>query len=226
MGGRGELPSQPDWRPAQCLQRSCIPRQPVPPRPAPPSPVFTEAPRLLRARPPPRRFLPARRARDARFRVSAGRAPLRSSRRQHAAPGPGARPSNFAALALRLPLLARLRRRPGRRPASRVPRPGVLRPAPLSSLTPLPPPPPRPSTSFPFLPTENLEQPQPAALCLALTISICHFFPGNLLWSLLRPPLSRFQPLRHPFPFLSPSLKYFRILPSSQPHSPPPPVSS
>lgn len=108
----------------------------------PPSPVLTEAPRLLRARPPPRRFLPARRARDARFRVSALRAPLRSSRRQHAAPGPGARPSNFAALALRLPPLARLRRRPGRRPASRAPvsrappRPALLPHAPSSAASP------------------------------------------------------------------------------------------
>lgn len=153
----GEGSCRPSRAGAQhnAFSAAASPGSPSHPGLRPPSPGFTEAPPLLRARQPPRRFLLARRARDARFRVSARRAPLRSSRRQHAAPGPGARPSNFAALALRLPLLARLRRRQGRRPAPRALRPGVPRPAPLSSLTPLPPPPPRPSTSFPSLPTKN-----------------------------------------------------------------------
>lgn len=64
-GSEGGLQTQPGRRLAQCFQRRSIPGQPVPPRPAPLSssrPVLTEAPRQLRAPPPPRRFLPSRRA--------------------------------------------------------------------------------------------------------------------------------------------------------------------
>lgn len=110
-------------------------------------------------------------------------------------PGPGARPRNFEALALRLPPPVRPRRRPGRRPAPQAQGPAP-RPAPLSSLTPLPPPPPRPATFLPhFFPRPASEQPRPAALCLALTLSVLPLFPWKPLWFLLRPPLSRFQSL-------------------------------
>lgn len=90
----GGLQTQPGRRLAQCLQRRSIPGQPVPPRPAPPTPSPARCSPKRRGSAGPGR-LPAasslraqpHRAGDARFRVSARRAPLRSSRRQHAAPG-------------------------------------------------------------------------------------------------------------------------------------------
>lgn len=214
VGGRAA--AQSGRRLAQCLQRRSIPGQPVPPRPAPPSsscPVLSEEPRQLRARPLPRRFLPARRAapgtRGFGFQAAEPRfAPPAGSTRP---PGPeqGRGTLRRSRSASRCP--PALVAAPAGAPR---PEPGVPRPAPLSSLTPLPPPPPRPATFSPhFFPRPASEQPRPAALCLALALSVlplfsletsCGFYsgllsPGSSLWG-------------HPFPFLSPSLQYFRIL--------------
>lgn len=94
-GSEGGLQTQPGRRLAQCFQRRSIPGQPDPPRPAPLSssrPVLTEAPRQLRAPPPPRRFLPSRRAVPRPGReVSGFRLPSPASLLPPAARGPRAR---------------------------------------------------------------------------------------------------------------------------------------
>lgn len=157
VGGRAADPARP--------APSTMPSAPLHPRAARPAPACAllllplgahrrAAAAQGPAASPPLPPCAPRRARDARFRVSGRRAPLRSSRRQHAAPGPGARPRNFEALALRLPLPARPRRRPGRRPAPRTrcpaPRPALFPHAPSSAASP-------PGHFFPpFLPTASL----------------------------------------------------------------------